>query len=654
MNTIFFLSLNPIRFVPYAYGLLRAWCEQDPRLKEHYRWAEPLCWPDRVEDLAAAVTDPFILCASCYVWNHEQHLYIARLVKERYPDCRVVFGGPHIPREAEAYLALHGQVDVLVHDEGEMALQGLLHQYLLVQADLVRVPGISFRGTDGVVTTAPLGLPRDLPVQSPFLQGYFESYLKAADGHAIGLWETNRGCPYGCSFCDWGARTTNKVRRHAMDKIKAEIDYLASHRIEDIYLTDCNFGLFERDLEITRLLVASKQRSGYPKRVRIQFAKQSDERVLEISRLLNADGMLWGTTLSMQSVTPKVLKAVKRQFLGIDKYARLKKRYQELAIPTYTELILGLPLETRQSFITGISRLFEIGIHDDIRVFELALLPNAPLSRPEERRRYGLQTRFKPLRRVAAGQPCEKIELVFATATMPYEDWALCLLFGEMIQAFHNGGYTRFLAIYLHDAGLVDYRTFYEGLLDWMRTDSATVFDAVRRLERLIHDFYHDPEMPQIHRILTQPDIMAFLERFNPGRKGWPLWSYPWLWTAEHLDAFYQRIQAFLISAGVAVDPVLNDLLRYQKELMLQPEYDPAVGKTVSYDYNWFDVFFNDKDLKQESMRLHYSDTHMGIGHRYALAKGDRHCFINAAIGMSYPYSKLRHFFHQPDSTQRQ
>jgi putative methyltransferase len=70
--------------------------------------------------------------------------------------------------------------------------------------------------------------------------------------------------------------------------------------------------------------------------------------------------------------------------------------------------------------VDGICRLLEIGMHDDIRVFELALLPNAPLSQPGMRERYGLHTRFKPIRLTRTGFQREVVELVFGTGSMPY------------------------------------------------------------------------------------------------------------------------------------------------------------------------------------------------------------------------------------------
>jgi putative methyltransferase len=652
MKSIYFLSLNALQFVPYAYGLLQNYARQDQRIDENYSWREPLTRIEAVETTVERIVDPDILCASCYVWNHNQQAAIAKQVKQKYPRCKVIFGGPHVPDDSDAYFSEHPYVDVLVHGEGEIALSNLLLAFLDDHPRLNHIPNISYNvNLKATKTRTAPGLTNDLPIPSPFLAGTFKNFLSDERSNKIGLWETNRGCPYQCSFCDWGVRATNKIRRHDLQKIKKEIDYIARHNIEDLYVTDCNFGILKRDLEITGELVKARKKYGYPKRVRIQFAKNSNDTVFEISRLLHTNDMLWGTTLSMQSVDEQVLEAVNRRQIGTRNYRLLKDRYRQAGIPTYTELILGLPEETRDSFVNGICTLLDIGIHDDIRVYELALLPNAPLSRKTSRKRYGLKTKIKPIRIPADQCETEMVEIVFETDTMPYKDWAYCYLFGEMIQVLHNGAYTRYVAIYLNKSGQMPYKRFYNRLLAFMLGSKAKSCNAVKRVMTLIDDYHQDPNMPQIHKILTQPDMMAFLSTYNPKRKGWRLWDYLWLSLGEMKDDFYAVLREFLMTEGIDIDQKIDELLHYQKELMLDLDYDPAIGKRVAYRFNWFDYFFNGRPFAEELTRLRYTDTFMGISNRYALKKNDRGKFLNAAIGISYPYTKFRHFTHQPDRT---
>jgi len=654
MNAIYFLSINAIQFVPYAYGLLRSYAEEDPRITTHYIWKEPFCRMEPAETIVEQIVEPDIVCASCYVWNHNQHARIAEKVKERYPHCTVIFGGPHVPEDPASYFSEYPDVDVLVHGEGEIPFRRLLIELLEASPNLQKIEGLTLnQNHTPIKTPGSAQLPKNLPIPSPYLKGFFDHFLREGDSAKIALWETNRGCPYACSFCDWGVRTLNKLRRHDLEKTLREIDYMGTHAVEDIYISDCNFGILQRDLLLARKLVESRKKYGYPKRVRIQFAKNSNDTVFKISKLLHDNDMLWGTTLSMQSLDMNVLEAVNRRHIGIENYKKLKDRYLEAGIPTYTELILGLPLETRDSFINGICSLFDIGIHDDIRVFELALLPNAPISRREERKRYDLQTKMKPLRLADRGNAPESVELVFGTSTLPYEDWVYCFVFAEAVQALHNGAYTRLLAIYLNDHHLLSYRAFYDNLLQFMLKTDADCFAPFRRIEKLIRDFHDDPDMPQINRLLTQPDIMEFLSAYNPRRKGWQPWTYLWLSLSEFLDAFYETVCVFLNQHGIATDDLLKDLIQYQKDILIRLDYDPASGKEVTYRWNWFEFFFEKESLQEGEYTLRYTDTHMGPSHRYPLEKNHKKKFLDAAIGISYPYTKFRHFFHQPDRTEK-
>ena len=652
MKSIYFLSFNMISFVPYAFGLLKGYAQQDPELASAYHWHPPLTTPQPVDTVVSAIVDPDLLCLSCYVWNHNQQMAVARRVKARYPHCLVVCGGPHVPDRVGDFFSQFPQADLLVHGEGEIPFTRLLKEILEDAPNFDRVQGISFsRGGRPVSTPMGERLGKHLPVPSPYLNGSLDDFLGENGGNRIALWETNRGCPFACCFCDWGVRTRNTVRLHSMDRIAAEIDAMAAKGVEDIYITDSNFGLFKRDLDIARLLVAARKGTGFPERVRIQFAKTSNETVFAISRLLVENDMLWGTTLSMQSVDMDVLEAVARPHVDIDVYADLKNRYQRHHIPTYTELILGLPKETRDTFVGGICRLLEIGMHDDIRVFELALLPNAPLSQPGMRERYGLKTRLKPIRLTEAGFETEVVELVFGTHSMPYDDWSYCLLFAEMIQALHNGGFTRFIAIYLHREGRMSYRQFYDGLLGQLIQKGEGIGRVFLRLKTLIDDYHQDPDMPQVNRILTQADMLELLRGYHPTRKGWPLWTWLWLSLCEDSAAFYRAVVDYLSSQGIDHDPLIADLLHYQQAIMLTPEYDPMRGNVVVCGYNWQAYFFKEAALTPGETTVCFADTHMGPGHQYPLVRGDRQAFVTAAIGYSYPYSKFRHFFHQPERT---
>jgi radical SAM superfamily enzyme YgiQ (UPF0313 family) len=59
--------------------------------------------------------------------------------------------------------------------------------------------------------------------------------------------ETSRGCPYKCSFCDWGGGTFTKTVKKDFSTVLDEISWAGEHKFDAISFTDANFGIFSID-----------------------------------------------------------------------------------------------------------------------------------------------------------------------------------------------------------------------------------------------------------------------------------------------------------------------------------------------------------------------------------------------------------------------
>ena len=66
--------------------------------------------------------------------------------------------------------------------------------------------------------------------------------------------------------------------------------------------------------------------------------------------------------------------------------------YEKEKISSYVELILGLPEETLDSFIDGVTYIMEQGYHNYLDIHLMMLLPNAPISEPGYKEKYGIKT----------------------------------------------------------------------------------------------------------------------------------------------------------------------------------------------------------------------------------------------------------------------
>lgn len=650
--------------LPLAWGLLRAHAETDPRIQEAYLFAPPLFLPEPAGRILRRIQEePAVFAASSYVWNFALNMKLFRVAKERWPGCVTIAGGPHIPDVPGDFFTRHPYVDILIHGEGEVPFRKVLLALLDETPALEGIPGLSLnRNGQCVSTGAPKPLPLSLGedvIPSPWLLGYFDPLMEQARAPGKGVWalfESNRGCPYGCTFCEWGAASMDRIKQFDMERLKAELDHIISLDVDWLYFTDANFGILERDLDLTRHLVSLASRHGSPREFMTNFAKNSDQRVLEISTLLTRAGLFRGTTLALQSTSPEVLKAVRRTNLHLERYQDLKRAYDQAGVPTYTDLILGLPLETRESWMGGLCRLLRAGQHEDIRVFELYLLPNTPMNTPEARERYGLQTRLKRLNARADPEECGEAEVVVETSTLSHADWHDCMLFTDVfISTLHNGGFTRFLSKYLEQTGKMTYEQFYIGMFNAFRSRLDTFLGStLERLAALYQQYVDDPEIPAVQKVRSQPDMRSFLRPYQSKVK-YQWWPHEWAWmqVLQNEEAFWGEICGWLAESGL--DPQseeLSDLLAFQRDLMLREDYNPLLGKDGNYAHDWHRYFFGDGVLATGRVHVRFTDTSMGNRRQHPLKPDDPKSFALAALGNYLTEGRVRCFFHQPDQMQ--
>ena len=455
-------------FLPYSVGLLHAYAQGDEEIRSSYRFPEILWWREPPDTVVSRMREwpPDVLGVSCYIWNWEYSKALSSAVKREYPGCLVVAGGPHVPEDVPVgFFQYHPFFDILVHHEGELSFALILKGRLADDA-IPQVPGTTFPNRDGTARSIPSASRTQLErIPSPYLTGVFDELITKPNVDWDASQETHRGCPYACTFCDWGSAVFTKVRRFPEDRIYTEYEWMAAHGIGLLYNCDANYGLFPRDVELTQQLAALKQQHGFPQQFRAAYAKNSNKRVVQIGKILNDAGMCKGVTLSFQSLDPHTLRLIKRKNMDINDFSGLVATYKAAGIPTYTELILPLPGETYDSFCDGVDTLLDAGQHDALNIYPCMILPNSEMSQPGHRELHGIQSVVVPDlgdHTVPANDPYQETKgLVVATATMPLEDWRRAYVFGLIVQGFHSMGLTQYAAITVR-AFAVTYRQFYE------------------------------------------------------------------------------------------------------------------------------------------------------------------------------------------------
>lgn len=415
-------------YLPYSAGLIEATARQNPQNLERFLFL-PILW-QRVtvaEALKRLCTADLVLF-SVYVWNQRWSLEVARALKAQNPDIVIVFGGPQVPDRGETFLRLHPFIDLLCHKEGEQIVQPLLDAF--PSRDWASVPSASYLEPDGAYRFTGY-LPRiqrleDIP--SPYLTGVFESILAEYPGERwLMMLETNRGCPYSCTFCDWGSATQSKLYTFPLERVCAELTWAGEHGIDYIFVCDANFGILPRDLEIVAHAVSVRRTFGAPKTLSVQTAKTRPERIYAVWKALIDGGLNQEAALPLQSVDDDTLSAVKRLNLTLPEFRVLNHRFARDGIRTYSDVILGLPGETYDAFAEGVGQMIEHGQHHRLQFGNLSLLPNAEMASVEQQQKYGLEVITTTMQttwseQVGAVLP-EPQALVIATAAMPRADW---------------------------------------------------------------------------------------------------------------------------------------------------------------------------------------------------------------------------------------
>lgn len=378
-------------WAPTALAMLVANIEKT--LPEHYRVIYPFAHDTESLQKQYQEHGPGILLCSNYMWTREANLEIGKVAKTEMPEHILIHGGPDTPAypgSCEVYLKTHREVDFTIRGEGESTLIALLEALAqdsvqnsvhdTPQESLKTVESICFLSGETLVQTPDRERAKDINVYpSPFLGGVFEQ-LNWQEWNAITL-ETNRGCPYGCSFCDWGSATLQKMRRFEMDRLKQEILWVAQHKIPKLWIADSNFGIFKRDLDITRYICEVKKEYGYPKLLITNYAKNTKAHLIEIIEMLVDNGLVGTGIVSLQTRDQATLDAVRRNNIKTREYDLLRETFEKRKLPMSTQLMIGLPGSTRESFKADLRFFFNQNI--DVQIFRTVVLPNSPMAHPD-------------------------------------------------------------------------------------------------------------------------------------------------------------------------------------------------------------------------------------------------------------------------------
>jgi len=480
--------------MPLGVAYLKAVMDRDlPEVRSRL-----FAYPDRLLE-ALRSEPPDVLMLSNYVWNEHLSHHFSSLAKQIRPDMLVLIGGPNIPQEPArqiAYLSDLPQVDLYVLGEGDFLATEVVRHFLdagksIKKMGAGKIPSSIYRDPDGIVVRQPMwDRHKEIDeIPSAWLTGIQDEFF---DGKLAPMIETNRGCPFTCTFCVQGTGWYTKVHNFSKERQREEIMYIA-RRIKQyspgmgmLRIADSNYGMFDRDTEISGFIGEAQKKYNWPTFIDATTGKNRPERIIKSLEQVSGALVLYQ---AVQSLDETVLKNVKRQTIKLEAYEQLQVHMRGRGLRSSSDLILGLPGENLQTHLAAIDKLLDAGI-DQMHNFQALMLKGSEMEAQHSRDTFQFKTAFRVLPKMFGIYGGEKVfdvdEVVVATSTLSFEDYITARKHHLMSSIFWNDSWFKLAVRYAAHFG-VKPSEWLRGMLPAMEKDTGD-------LRKLLDDFVHETE----------------------------------------------------------------------------------------------------------------------------------------------------------------
>lgn len=580
-----------INLLPLAAGQLYSRLKIDNKINRQYNLPEIIFQrPQKSETFATQLSNVFAIGFSCFLWNMNISLQAAKSVKEYFPDAFVVFGGPSIPKDphnSEDFLNRHPFIDAICIGEGEDVFVRLCHARMSGEK-LSAVSGIIYREETSlkVCRTGPEILPVLENLPSPYLDGTFDIlFSKYSDDFSGIILETNRGCPFRCAYCTWGNLSSHRIREKPIDIVKREVEWIGKNKIKYIAMSDSNFGIRKRDVQVAKFLAECKKKYGAPNFISVSWVKNSSDKVLKIANIFKKSGIGFRVTLSLQSLNPDVIRVANRSNLDKTKFQKIKSDYHQNKFYSYTELILGLPLETQETFLDGLDQCLSNNVFHQLYVYPCLLFPNTALASADYRKKYKIEGKMIPNRYTKNKEfhdNQEQVEMVVGTGAMPAKAWRDSFVIGYYTLGLYDDRLAFFILQYLKEiysiasTELIKFarQICHQKELGLIRSSFRLLEETSLAIQRQGKSHLIEPQ--GFDSIPFDPPEGVFLELL--------------LNKKQFYDEFFIVAKSFLKLKKIPFDAhVLSDLFCFQDAVMAHP--NGPYRFILNLHYNWIDYF---------------------------------------------------------------
>ena len=448
------------RYTPLGVGMIAQYAKQNLKNDIEVSIYKNI---DKFFDKATEAP-PDVVGFAVYSWNTAITQYATNQLKKMFGNkVIIILGGPSIDSDENEQRRFMQKTfpaaDALIVNEGELGFYNILKKALGNFKTVFDDPidGAVFLKGNQVIKGKPVGLTLDLTTMgSPYLTGLMDDFMNSDYQPLI---QTSRFCPYTCAFCVSG-KNRGKLRGYPIEQVKEELEYVSKKYADrphlSMYLADENFGILKRDIEIAEAIKKCKKDFGYPQSVFFYNDKRftdTSRKVLEILRDLTQFGVM----LALQTEDPAALKAINRRNVTDEEIDSAITWAKGLGLEVTTELIFGLPHETRDSFDNILNRSIKRGF-DNIMVQNLLLLDGIEMNRPDFRKEFEIKTKYRPITTHYGTHKgnffVEHEEVVISTNTFTYDDFLSIRGLSFMYYVVFNQNFQRWFFHFVRHLGV--------------------------------------------------------------------------------------------------------------------------------------------------------------------------------------------------------
>ena len=451
---------------------------------------------------------PDVLGLSNYAWSHNISSEMFKILAVKNPQAIKIWGGPNFPIDLPSqkeFMKKHYEIDAYVPVDGETGFSNIVGEILKLDSLEQMGQRILEKPIDGCITRNRLGeIQFSIPtirikkldeIPSPYTSGLLDEFF---DGKLTPMIQTNRGCPFHCTFCTDGKDEVNQVNMFGLDRIRSELNYISKHVPENtpsLHISDLNFGMYPRDQEICEELANMQEKVNYPKFIKCTTGKNQREKIIQAIRKLSDSLRI---TMSVQSLDEQVLTNIRRSNISVDQMLELYPAIKKSGLQTTSEVILGLPGETYQNHIETLRGLVHARM-DEIVVHTCMLLDGSEMKTPEEMKKWDLKTKFRVIQRDFAklnnGKNIVEIEeVVVGSNTLTFEEYVELRLLAFIIFVTNKGIVFEPIIKFLLQNNIDAFELYYEMMKKIKKSPQKVILVSEKFKEATINELWDSPE----------------------------------------------------------------------------------------------------------------------------------------------------------------